>query len=87
MVNLAEEILALGKARRASILEKYVSDEQRSTGSKAPGPSGGPILGAFFVARRLQCLSIAPSSRLEITANWALQVDHIIPCQLQRDNR
>ena len=54
MVNLAEGILAQGPlprgtsgwrhriARRASMLEKYVSDEQRSPGSKAPGPPSWP---------------------------------------------
>ena len=34
---LAVGILTQGKARRASILDGDVSDEQRSHGSKAPG--------------------------------------------------
>ena len=37
MCYLTEGILAQGKARRARILEEYVSDEQRSPGAKAPG--------------------------------------------------
>jgi hypothetical protein len=37
LVNFAEVILAWDEARRVSILDEYVIEEQRSPGAKAPG--------------------------------------------------
>lgn len=44
MACFTEGILAQGKARRASILDEYVGDEQRSLGAKAPGKIGQLLL-------------------------------------------
>ncbi|MBI4249739.1 MAG: hypothetical protein HY611_09565 [Elusimicrobia bacterium] len=78
-------IAAAGTMRkRSATLPQGESDEQRRHGAKATGPFGEGLFWAISsLLDRSHSHSYAPSSRLELTSNLALQIDSVIVCQAQ----